>query len=266
MSFQPVLPLSGYAGYQFLTRTMESQREAFNESAVMARDTDYFRENISKITSAQELVDDRRLLTVALGAFGLSDDINSRAFILEVLEEGTIDDDALANKLSDSRYKALSKEFSFGDLGGLTAISGFADKIIDRYENHQFEVAVGEQNDTFRQALNVGNALNDVLSDFEANDSRWFAIMGSPPLRSVFQSALGIPASFASVDIDEQLVQFKKRAESYFGTSDVSDFDDPEMQEKLVRLFLVRDEISNFSMSGASAALSLLQSSTFSYK
>ena len=48
--------------------------DTFTKSIELKRDTEYFQEKISSITSAEELVSDRRLLTVALGAFGLQDD------------------------------------------------------------------------------------------------------------------------------------------------------------------------------------------------
>jgi len=99
MTFQPVVPLSGYAGFAFLERTLETQQQAFNSSASIQRDTEYFLENIEKVETAEALVNDRRLFTVALGAFGLSDDINNKFFLQKVLEDGTLDPDALSNKL-----------------------------------------------------------------------------------------------------------------------------------------------------------------------
>ena len=69
MSYQPVVPAGGNLGWTFLKQTREAQQEAFDNSSIIARDTDYFRENIGKIQSAEELVADRRLLTVALSDY-----------------------------------------------------------------------------------------------------------------------------------------------------------------------------------------------------
>jgi hypothetical protein len=64
-------------------------------------------------------VGDRRLLEVALGAFGLDDDIRNRFFIRKVLEEGTTSPSRrFANRLSDKRYLALAETFGFGDRPG----------------------------------------------------------------------------------------------------------------------------------------------------
>jgi hypothetical protein len=65
-----------------------------------------------------------------------------------------------------------------------------------------------------------------------------------------------------ALDLDQQLGAFKDAAQRYLGTSNATDFADGETREDLIRLFLVRSEVSGTSagLSGQSAALSLLQS------
>jgi hypothetical protein len=260
MTFQPVLPLSGYTGWRFLARTMETQKQALVESAPVSRATTYFRENIAQVRTAEDLVGDRRLLEVALGAFGLEADINNRAFIRKVLEDGTIRDDAIANRLADKRYAAFSRAFGFGDLGASTSLSGFADTIIGRYEQKSFEIAVGAQNGDFRQALGLSTGLAEVIAQTTTPRAQWYAVMGNLPLRQVFETALGLPSSLGTLDIDQQLETFESRAKATFGTDKVSDFTDPAIQEKLIRLFLVRSESQAAGPFGAaSVALQLLQ-------
>lgn len=261
MTFQPVLPLSGYTGWRFLQRTLDAQQTAFVESASISRATDNFRENITQIQSAEDLVNDRRLLEVALGAFGLDDDINNKFFIRKILEDGTLDDNALSTRLSDKRYAEFSRAFGFGDLGSRIDETGFLDNIIDRFEARQFEQAVGDQDDNLRLALNVESAISGIISNNESEDAQWFAIMGNAPLREVFESALGLPSGLGRIDLDQQLDIFKERSESVFGASNVSAFSDSDVQEKLVRLFLVRSELNNnVSFSSGSVALTILRS------
>jgi hypothetical protein len=258
MSFQPVLPASGYAGWRFLSRTAESQRAAFDKAPAQVRLTQHFRDNIGKAKTAADLVGDRRLLQVALGAFGLSDDLNAKAFIQRVLEGGTLDRTALANRLSDKRYAALAAEFGYGDLGSRTALPGFADKVVARFEAQTFQVAVGEKDANLRLALNVSSGLADVVGGNRGEDAQWFALMGNPPLRSVVETALGFPPSFGRLDIDQQLGAFKDRAAAVLGTSKVADLQDPARQEKLIRLFLVRSDAQSASLSSGQITLSLL--------
>jgi len=262
MSFQPVVPIAGYAGWRFLERTVETQKAAFVESPVIQRATDYFRENIGTVFTAEALVEDRRLLEVALGAFGLDDDINSKAFVQEILSEGTLDDEALANRLTDDRYRQFAEAFGFGDIGPRTVLSGFATEIISRYETKQFEIAVGEQNSDMRLALGLGNDLSQIFEQDLSNDGAWYTMMGNPPLRQVFETALGFPTSFGLIDVEDQLEQFQDRAESVFGTSDFGAFADPEMQDDLIRLYMLRSELNQIgSLDTGSVALTLLQSS-----
>lgn len=262
MSFQPIVPLSGYVGWRFLERTIDAQQAAFSESQPIARAADYFRENIGNVRTAEDLVSDRQLLSVALGAFGLDDDIDNGFFIRKILEDGTLRDEALANRLADNRYAEFSRAFGFGDLPiARTSLSTFPDEIIARFEARQFERAVGEQDNDLRLAMNVSTGISDILDRNSSQAGQWFSVMGNAPLRNVFETALGLPSSIASIDLDQQREIFQERAKAVLGSDNLSDFASAEQQEKLIRLFLVRSEAASISVSsGASAALTLLQS------
>ncbi|KMW59216.1 Flagellar basal-body rod protein FlgF [Candidatus Rhodobacter oscarellae] len=262
MTYQPVVPLSGFAGWTFLQRTRESQQEAFENSQLIQRNTTYFEENIGEIKTAEALVDDRRLLEVALGAFGLDEDINNKFFIQKILEDGTLDPDSLGNRLSDKRYFAMAEAFGFGDFPiPNTELSDFPQEITSLYKERQFEVAVGNADTNMRLALSLDRELDTLLEESTTDDGRWFLVMGQPPVRQVFETALGLPSSFGSLDIDLQLTGFRDAASQRFGDAEVSQFADPEKREELIRLFLVRSEIAagTASITGASAALTLLQ-------
>lgn len=261
MSFQPILPLSGYAGWTFLQRTLEKQQEAHASSGQIKRDTEYFAENISKVWTAEELVNDRRLLSVALGAFGLDDDINNKFFIRKVLEEGTTSSSALANKLADKSYLKFSEAFGFGT-GTLarTQLTGFADEIVSSYQERQFEIDVGDQNDDYRLALNAERELAELSTRDLSDDGKWYTVMGSEPLREVFETAFGLPSGFANLDLDVQMSMFRDKASKMFGFSEVSGFADSDKIDNLVRTFLVRSELADspFGLSSANIALTLL--------
>ncbi|SPF78806.1 hypothetical protein ALP8811_02738 [Aliiroseovarius pelagivivens] len=262
MSFQPVIPFSGAAGWAFLQRTKDVQQTAFESGAVLQRDVQYFQETIGEITTAEQLVSDRRLLSVALGAYGLSDDINNTYFIRKVLEDGTLDSDALANKLSDKRYLEMAKDFGFGDYNiPRTQISDFGTKTTEAYKERQFEVAVGNQNQDMRLAMSLERDLGNIVGKSTSNAGKWYSVMGNPPLRQVFETALGLPPSFGTIDIDKQLEVFQEKSERYFGASTVDQFSEPDRLEELTRLFLARSQIAQgtAALSSNSIALTLLQ-------
>ena len=258
MSFAPVIPAGGLTGWAFLNRTIVSQKKAFAADPAVQREAAYFRDNIAKARTADDLLADRRLLTVALGAFGLDGDINNRAFLRKILQDGTFEPGALGNRLADKRYLEFSAAFGFGDFPvANTQRSDFADRILKSYETRRFEKAVGGQSDAMRLALNAERELAQIAARPISENGKWFTIFGSPPLRTVFQTAFALPGNVAAIDIDKQLGIFKERAERVFGASDPATFADPRQVEKLIRLFLVRSDVQ--SPSAASPALSLLR-------
>ncbi len=262
MSFQPVIPFGGTAGWAFLDRTREAQQSAFERSPTIQRETEYFAQNIANVQSAEDLVKDYRLLKVALGAFGLDEDLPNKAYVQKVLDEGSLDPDSFANRMVDKRYLALAEAFGF-DLGTPnTQLSGFADGIVENYRTRQFEVAVGAQDSSMRLALGLERDLGQIMDSATTDDGRWFSVMGNEPLRRVFETALGLPPEFAALYIDRQVEEFRSKATSVFGDGEVSQFADPDRMEELNRLFLVRSQIaaSQDVMSPGRIALSLLQS------
>jgi hypothetical protein len=262
MTFAPVIAGSGYAGWTFLQRTRASQASAFNKSPEIARDEDYFRANIGKVKTADQLVADRRLLKVALGAFGLEADLGNKAFIKKVLADGTLTTGAIANKLADKQYLKLSAAFGFGDFAvPSTQISTFADTILSAFRARQFETAVGEQDGDLRLALNAQRELATLATKSGTETVKWLGVLGNAPLKQVFSKALGLPSNIGAVDLDQQLAAFRDKAEAAFGSGTVSQFTDPAKVEGLIRRFLVRSQAEAMSAqtgSGA-AALAMLQ-------
>jgi Protein of unknown function (DUF1217) len=262
MSFQPVLPLGGYTGWTFLKRTMVRQQALQTTAPLNQRDEAYFRDRIGKVKTAEQLVSDKRLLRISLTAFGLEGDVNSKAFIQKVLESGTLKEGSLANKLADKQYQKLSSAFGFGDYSvPRTKISTFPDEILAQFRARSFETAVGAQNNTYRLALNAEREL-PVLAARETSDTaKWYAILGSPPLREVVQTALGLPKSFAAIDLDQQVSVLKEKVQAAFGGRDVGQFSDPIRMETLVQRFILRADARDQAggLSSAAIALTLLQ-------
>jgi len=261
MSYQPTIPLSGLAGWRFLERTQAAQQAAFDKSADVRRDVAYFEEKIGSVTSAADLVADRRLMKVALAAFGLEGEIDKKAFIRKVLEEGTTDPAALASRLTDKAFAKLSDAFGFGAADGpYTAAAGFAAKIVAAYKGRAFEAAVGDADNDMRLAMNFRREIAALAGEGEDGAS-WYAVLGSKPLRQVFETAFGLPAAFSQVDIDRQRDVLAGKADALLGDDRLAVFTDPAAVETLIERFLARAQIKAgaSAASPASAALALLQ-------
>lgn len=264
IGFQPIVPHTGYFGWRFLERTVDTQRTAFENSPELLRDLQYFKENIGKATTAEDLVNDRRLLKVALGAFGLEDDLNKRAYVLKALVEGTDADDSFANRMVDKRYQKLSKAFGYGNVqGARVARSDFAENILTPFKIRKFEVAVGNSDESMRLAMVFAREIGEFAASENADNAAWFKIMGNPPLRQIFETAFGLPKSFGLLDVDKQRDTFRDKARMMFGDSSLAVFKESENVDKMLRTFFVRKQISESNVSGVrgSTALTLLKSS-----
>lgn len=265
MLFQPVIALGGYPGWLALQRTEARQREVFEESPTLQRNIDHFREKIASATTAEALVSDRRLLSVALGAFGLDEEINKRAFIQKILEDGTETSSAFANRLGEPRYRAFAAAFGYGNLdaGSSVLLNSFREDIIARYKVRAFDRAVGEVDSDARLALNFRREITGLVGDDATVQTKWFRILGQLPVREVIATALNIPQEAAQLNIDQQQQIFADRAASVLGESDPAVFDSPEVIDDILRrFFLIRQTQSGpNALTPGVAALTLLQSS-----
>lgn len=263
MSFQPILPLDGYVGWRFLQKTLDKQQEAVAAAPQSVRDEAYFREKIASITSAEDLVNDRQLLSVTLTAFGLQDDLPNRAYIQKVLESPAKEDGSFINRLADRRYKQLNAAFGFGDnyLSWNQIDPGFTDRMVQAYRDQSFEVAVGEQNDAMRLALGTQRDLADLARQDSSELTRWYTVLGTPSLRRVFETAFMLPTGFGTLDLDKQVEILKTRTEKLTGSDSIAQFVDPSATDTLIRRFFLAGQIQQIQ-SGTdygSGALTLLQ-------
>ncbi|MFC3612195.1 DUF1217 domain-containing protein [Lutimaribacter marinistellae] len=263
MSFQPVLPSSGLTGWRFLQKTYDSQLNVFSASAARQREASYFTEKIGQVTSAAELVADRRLLGVALGAFGLQSDLQNTYFVRKILEDGSTSRDGLANRLSDKRYLDFTRAFGLGpgEVRRTSQPAAMAE-ILQQHRVASFEVAVGEQDDTMRIALYAQRSLTDLATEPISANARWFKVMSLPPLRTMMETALGLPSSFGRIDIDQQKSVFEDKLAGLTGSKNIAQFADPEALEKLTTTYLARAQINAITTAASpmKTALMLLQS------
>lgn len=246
MTFTPIIPSSGILGFTLLERTEAGQREVFERQPEVARDVDFFTREIANVRTAEELVSDRRLLRVALGAFGLDDEIDKRAFLRKMLEEGTESQDAFVNRFVDPRFKSFVQAFGFGDSGGVrTGLASFPSEITSRFTERQFEIAVGEQDENLRLALNFRREIQVYANASDPEGVAWFSAMGDLPVRRVLEGALGLPSSLGQLDIDRQRDVFRDKNDGVFGGRSLAVFNDPEVVDTAIKRFLARAEIDS---------------------
>lgn len=261
--------LGGIAGWKVLQRMEERQKEVLARDPVIQRQTGHFRDRLEITGTAEELVGDYRMLSVALGAFGLHDDIGNKAFIKKVLESDLDDRKSLANRLTDKRYLRLAEAFGFHDRNAQTEHSedakkptskaDLADRISSAFLDREFERRVGLGDESLRLALNAQREIESFSTRDSSDKTLWYEVLGSPPLRKVFETAFGYGTQFGKLPVDRQLKEMMKGAERLIGSSSFKTMAEPENTGNLIRNFLVRSEIATItSQNRFSAALALL--------
>jgi hypothetical protein len=223
---------------------------------VVIRSTEYFKDNIATTTKAEELVKDYRLLSTALSAFGLEDDIANKAFIQKVLESDISDSSSLVNRLSDKRYLKLAQAFGFGRE---TPATDLGETVSAAYIQREFERRVGESDENMRLALNARRELEVMQQRTSSDKTLWYEIIGNEPLRAVFEGAFGFSMSYSSLSVDRQLEEFMNASTRILGSSSFNDIATSDITEKLVINFMARSQLTeSVAQNRYSAALTLL--------
>lgn len=259
MTISALVPMDGLAGYRFLQRTRDTQENLISQAPMSQRLQTAFTERIGSIETAAQLVNDRELLEVALGAFGLSSDIDSKFFIQKVLEEGTTDNTALANKLSDQRYQEFSKAFGFGDRSiPRTQLSGFSDEILAQFKSASFEISVGDQDESLRIALNADRMFKEIATSEDKTRTKWLSVIGNEPLLQLVQGALGLPDGVTQLNLDRQVEIYEEKLRRQMGI-EIEGLADDSARDQLIERYLIRASIDNADTSSPGAlALTLL--------
>ena len=248
--------IGGIAGWKIVQRSEDRQIAAVEADPVVQRSTEYFREKIGGVSGAAELVKDYRLLSTALSAFGLEDDIANKAFIQKILESDTSDKNSLVNRLSDKRYLRMAEAFGFG---GAKPAGDLGEVVGKAFVQREFERRIGEGDENLRLALNARRELEGLAGRTSSDKTLWYEVMGNPPLRKVFEGAFGFGKTYGQLDVDRQLDEFMKASERYLGTASFADLTQPDTIDRLIVNFMARSQIeTGGAQNRYSTALTLL--------
>ena len=112
---------STYLTYRVYTQDLSKSLARTASRAEIAREEAYYKANIGKVRTIDDLLNDRRLFAYAMKAHGLEDMVYAKAFMRKVLESDLNDTKSFARQLVDSRYAIFAKSFSFTTAGTVKA-------------------------------------------------------------------------------------------------------------------------------------------------
>ena len=178
--------VSTYLAYNSVVRNLRQSMTRVGQQADVARNAAYYRDNIGKVKSVDDLLKNDRLYQYAMKAHGLEDMTYAKAFMKKVLESDLSDPNSYANKLVDKRYREFAAAFTFG--GSETALAqseNQTDEMIGLYKATVARQVDAIDEDTryynlmIGSVTNVDQLLNDdrlrtyVFAAFGIDDSQW---------------------------------------------------------------------------------------------
>lgn len=205
-------------------------------------ETSYYKAHISKITSIDAFLKDRRLFNYALRAFGLGDRTQAIGMMRRVLEQGVDKSNALARTLNDRRILEFAKAFDFAGKGAASlAAPASINDVVSRYIDDAMRSSQGQQNAGVELALY-----------FRENAPRLTSIYGllaDKKLLEVVQTALDLSPRMSSQQIDTQARLLKAKV-------NLADFTDSKKLERFLARFATMYDVKNASDPNAVAGAS----------
>ncbi|WP_446720405.1 DUF1217 domain-containing protein [Mesorhizobium sp. 113-1-2] len=219
---------------QLVTKNYATQAQIAGldpNSAYVKGETTYYLANITKVKSVDDLMSNSRLYTYALAAYGLDSATEDKDLIKQVLQSKVSDPASVANKQTNPAYAGLALAFNFEANGeNATTINPAQQPTVDKYLRQTLEEDAGQTNEGVRLALYFQRKAPDITS--------WYDVLADTALASVVRTALGLPDSFATADIDKQAQLFEQKL-------DLTDFTDPAKLTKFLTRFTSMYEINN---------------------
>jgi hypothetical protein len=210
--------LSTYTSYLIVNRDMKSSLNSVASQTTVSRESAYYEENIGKVTSVDEFVDDYRLYSYAMKAHGLSDMTYGKAFMKKVLESDLTDSSSFANSLTDKRYAAFAAAFNFTSSTADAQTSVQESTLVEAYqasfdeEQDNIQAEVDYYNTTIGSVTSADKLLSNsrlttyVLESFGLDPD----YTSKAYLKQVLTSDLDDPDSFANQTGNDTFIALAK--------------------------------------------------------
>jgi hypothetical protein len=220
---------SSLTAYTALTRTLDRVERAIANRADVANATRSYLARIEKVRTVEDLMKDAPTLTYVLRAFGLEDMSYAKAMIRKVLTEGVDRRDALANRLSDARFRELAEVFNFPRHGTATTIfERTREGIVSRYVRQQVEQTASQSNEAVALALYFERKAPTLRSAY--------GILADRKLLTVVQTLVDLSPATGGLPIDRQAELIGQRL-------NLSDLTSPEKVRSMMHKFLAKWDV-----------------------
>jgi hypothetical protein len=207
--------------------------------------------NIGAVRTVDDFIKNKSLVTYVLKAYGFDKKGITDDVLRKILTSDPLDPKSFVNQKGNTGYRALATAFNFGTDGKVLPLPkqqaqdrGDLVATADLYLRQSMEEEAGEQNQGVRLALYFQRNVSKITSPF--------SILADPALLQVVQTALGLPASRSSADIDLQATMITKKL-------NLDDLQDPKKLSKFLARFAALYDLNNSGYNPYSLATMLFQ-------
>lgn len=189
--------------YLSIEKNLTRYQSMIADEGAVKTATEYYKANIGKVTSISDFVNNYRLLSYALQAYGLGDQVNAKALVTKVLEGGVSSSKALANTLSNPNWAKFAKAFNFvADGASSISTSSAVTTTTSDYVEEKLEATEGKEDPGVELALYFQRVAPTVTSAL--------GIMGDENLLDVVQTIFGLPPETGSTDIEAEASEISR--------------------------------------------------------
>ena len=147
------------------------------------------------------------------------------------LKKAIDDDDAFANKLTDTRYQEFVETFNFKRYDtATTTFTRVQEGVIDKYYQANVESRAGDENVGARLAMYFERKASEITDPYE--------VLADEALLEIVQTTFRLPAEMSYSDIERQADIISERL-------DIENLSDPEYVSELVSRFLAMWDLDN---------------------
>jgi hypothetical protein len=182
---QPVLD------YQLATANQSQLLSEFQQTPTYSQAVAYYKANIGSVTTPQDLINNPKLLNVALSAFQLEGEAPDTGVITDLLTQDPTQSTSLAQQLVDPRFTQFASAFASLQTDGGATINNptSVNAIIAGYTTNEYQKFISnlDNDPTTRQALFFQHTIEDTV-DLSDNANLFTQFQQSPAVTQAVSS------------------------------------------------------------------------------
>ena len=190
---QPVLD------YQLAVANQSQLMSEFQRTPTYSQAVAYYKANIGSVTTPQDLINNPKLLNVALSAFQLEGEAPDTGIITDLLTQDPTQSTSLAQQLVDPRFTQFANAFASLQTDGGATISNptSVNAVLAGYTTNEYQKFVSNLNNdpTTRQAMFFQQTVEDTV-DLSDNANLFTQFQSSP---AVAQASASYASGIANV-------------------------------------------------------------------